>query len=1364
MHALQAHSYCCKILSMFYFLSSGRTILIAFAARPLDIGGAARIEDNYDFSSAAPQGLCVFDIDQTLTASESCKLNGQAVASLASQAHQVVKHCKDKQFALAVITARNVSEVTSQLGFYRNDAELLFTGTNLDVGKDGSFAMDCASNGDNDVMATNHYCFVSSQNKGASMDKIMCQFARDFHTKPRTVLFWDDLAENRQKVCTYPYTCTEKGLPIVAMRPSESEDTVQCGLSGSDPFKHDNACLIAHAESDSLATAAKDTSVMQNSPKNKESGVDDITAQGHSTVEKLNEMFFRGHASENLAEVGVLTKIFSINYHFHTATSTSQEYHYHENQLLGKLHKANFWKDVITDDDREVMSVSINNIKIVHNGSLNVYDHGYCGMILNNSAINDKWRCFYPFDAATEYRSENGCGSATNFSRKGWPLNSKYATLVRPEAWKACSRDKRSKEGVRETETWHWPFDTDHTDPANIKAWSRERMVAWKLDGCSYATDKTTSLKEGLSNSEALQHEFLESCRPAFDAGDPPSWCLRGMWNELVTRFDPGPDSVLAFFCTEAENKTDFQHVREIARKEIQHARDLYREAFDKTLPLLVLRTRGIREFSRSPFAMDQEDAALQHFPQPVHQWQIWMALVVISAALGVTLARPCDFSLPRSAALPVVAGMYMLTNSWQGLSAELYKHFLPGTGRLHFSAIVIVMCSRALAWIFGLSYMYMSQGVAGLRASFDYESILRYATPSVLFGVYELFKMWCMSGASATWIQLVLLMSLGPLAVGRLLLFQANYSSGQWFSIVIMTIAGCGFSSSEKNIDNFSTTVLPACMCVFLNVAGCLCGEYLLVKDNDTPLVLQTNWMWPSEIAVLLLTAFASGDNTTLSMKALLDTFHAVNSLVWSMIFVMGVHCLWSSYTTKAYGSVVKSLAGVGSWVFPTYTSLAILHIEQPGKGARLMFGLICVLSAAFFIYQSTERSSETASTSPKQTKLPITADTEEQAGTVASMPDQSNRAKGDQLKGEPDGKRAPDENSTPIQGQPDMDRPPDADVTLTAGEVEKVPLVGLVLIFCIYACAVAYGIKLWAEGSELSAILPIATKTVVFTVAIRLLVWLVKWKWMTLLGFSCEEVQLYLGCTTYNLKMWCDKFGDGPLMRCDGMCRKIPHIFFHLSSLFGWSIITHRSHHGNPESLLFDLVVMTGLAIIDVCGSLWVDWWPLNWAIAGITRIRDGKLRRLNYTVVCVVSQSASIIQHYAAIKFLYDSGLYDDTDMNLILQLTFYPVAIGDAFAELVGVFGTWRFPVYGLGEINNKSVEGAAAFVVSTFAASSISLWLHGSGASWYVLAGLISFIGMLMETITPRGFDNATIPLSALGLAYGFAKLDLKGSL
>jgi len=265
-----------------------------------------------------------------------------------------------------------------------------------------------------------------------------------------------------------------------------------------------------------------------------------------------------------------------------------------------------------------------------------------------------------------------------------------------------------------------------------------------------------------------------------------------------------------------------------------------------------------------------------------------------------------------------------------------------------------------------------------------------------------------------------------------------------------------------------------------------------------------------------------------------------------------------------------------------------------------------------------------------------------------------------------------------------------------------------------------------------------------------------------MMLLSFAGSDIELYLGRTRYDLNHWCARFGDGPIMRCDGVCRKVPHIFFHLASLFSWTRISKTSWRaGGPESLLFNAVVTMSLAVIDVYGTLRVDWWPLNWMIAGITRIRDGSHRRLNYCVVCVVSQSTSILSHNMAIWIFYNTGLYDDSDMNLILQLTFFPVAIGDAFSELVGVFGTWRFPVYGLGEINNKSVEGCAAFFISNFVSSCISCWFSNAGSSWYVLSGLISMVGMVMETITPRGFDNATIPLSSFGLAYCFAKWGFK---
>ena len=99
--------------------------------------------------------------------------------------------------------------------------------------------------------------------------------------------------------------------------------------------------------------------------------------------------------------------------------------------------------------------------------------------------------------------------------------------------------------------------------------------------------------------------------------------------------------------------------------------------------------------------------------------------------------------------------------------------------------------------------------------------------------------------------------------------------------------------------------------------------------------------------------------------------------------------------------------------------------------------------------------------------------------------------------------------------------------------------------------------------------------------------------------------------------------------------------------------------------------------------------------------------------------------------------------------LLILISYPCAWGDCLAEMVGVTGVLRFNVYGLGEINNKSVEGMVAMFLGSVIPSLPWAWVVGG--AWPGLC-FIGVLATIAETWSPRGFDNIFIPaFSAIGV-------------
>jgi len=99
---------------------------------------------------------------------------------------------------------------------------------------------------------------------------------------------------------------------------------------------------------------------------------------------------------------------------------------------------------------------------------------------------------------------------------------------------------------------------------------------------------------------------------------------------------------------------------------------------------------------------------------------------------------------------------------------------------------------------------------------------------------------------------------------------------------------------------------------------------------------------------------------------------------------------------------------------------------------------------------------------------------------------------------------------------------------------------------------------------------------------------------------------------------------------------------------------------------------------------------------------RVRDGNLARLNGITISAFGYLGMVWT--CMLPFLF--GL-DDLTGRFFFVLSMQGLIWGDAMAELVGsFFGRLQFPVYGMGEINYKTVEG----VVACWLANFFAMWL------------------------------------------------------
>ena len=180
-----------------------------------------------------------------------------------------------------------------------------------------------------------------------------------------------------------------------------------------------------------------------------------------------------------------------------------------------------------------------------------------------------------------------------------------------------------------------------------------------------------------------------------------------------------------------------------------------------------------------------------------------------------------------------------------------------------------------------------------------------------------------------------------------------------------------------------------------------------------------------------------------------------------------------------------------------------------------------------------------------------------------------------------------------------------------------------------------------------------------------------------------------------------------------------------------------------------LFDAVVASWLFL----GFYYVGG-VLGAAVYGPqSRVMDGVLARAN----CLLINSL-----WMAFKFVLVpigtrmAAIYPAREFAPLYAFIWGSYMVGDAASEVVGsLFGKQKLRVWGVGDVNRKSVAGTVACFVSSIA---FCLWVvaaHGLPAPWIALAVLISVSNTALELFSPRGTDDFTMTVANALVCWAF---------
>lgn len=154
--------------------------------------------------------------------------------------------------------------------------------------------------------------------------------------------------------------------------------------------------------------------------------------------------------------------------------------------------------------------------------------------------------------------------------------------------------------------------------------------------------------------------------------------------------------------------------------------------------------------------------------------------------------------------------------------------------------------------------------------------------------------------------------------------------------------------------------------------------------------------------------------------------------------------------------------------------------------------------------------------------------------------------------------------------------------------------------------------------------------------------------------------------------------------------------------------------------------------------------------------SRVMDGVLARANCLLISTLWTGFKFVM--VPIGF-HLATVFDKTEFAPVFALIWGSYLVTDTAAEVFGsLLGRQRIRVWGIGDVNRKSVAGIIGGFVSALA---FCLWVvtaNGLGSSWITLSVILAVSNTLLELYSPRGTDDFTMATANALICWAFGAM------
>jgi hypothetical protein len=155
---------------------------------------------------------------------------------------------------------------------------------------------------------------------------------------------------------------------------------------------------------------------------------------------------------------------------------------------------------------------------------------------------------------------------------------------------------------------------------------------------------------------------------------------------------------------------------------------------------------------------------------------------------------------------------------------------------------------------------------------------------------------------------------------------------------------------------------------------------------------------------------------------------------------------------------------------------------------------------------------------------------------------------------------------------------------------------------------------------------------------------------------------------------------------------------------------------------------------------------------------RVMDGTLGRANCLVITMLWSLFKLLMVPIGFQL---AAVFPPSTYGALFALVWISYLGGDGLSEIVGqLLGKQRLRVWGVGEVNRKSVAGTWACFLGSLAIGLGIVHANALGPAWVGLAVVLSVSNTFFELVSPRGTDDFTMATANALLCWAFGCLVL----